>query len=83
MDQHTFSYVDARNQIDRGLLNKTFYFSYFPCQSCSKGNDRGLDDWGLVHARATENSLHQFPSIDTEPHSTACLIASEDFLLTD
>jgi hypothetical protein len=76
-------YVDGRNQIDRGLLNKTFYFSYFPCQSYCKSNDKDLDDWGLVPARATQNSLHQFPSTYTEPHSTPCLIASEDFLLTD
>jgi len=53
MDQHTSSYVVERNQIERGLLNKTFYFSYFPRQSCSKGNDKALKDWGLVPGRAT------------------------------
>jgi hypothetical protein len=83
MDQHTSSYVDAWNQIERGLLNKIFYFSYFPCQSCSKGNDKALDYWGLVPDGATYDSLHQFACSETEPHPTACLIDSENFLLTD
>jgi len=53
MDQHTSSYIDARNHIEKGMLNKIFYFSYFPCQSCRKCNDKALDYWGLVPGSTT------------------------------
>lgn len=58
----------AKSEMEIGCLNKALCFSYAPCQSCGKENDKALDDGGLVPGRATQNFLHQVVCTDTETH---------------